>query len=188
MKKPGQIRIIGGQWKSRRVRCANLPGLRPSTDAVRETLFNWLPHALHHKSCLDLFAGSGAFGFEAASRGATKVIMVECSRPACNLLHINRQALRGEDTVEIFPMTVEKFLQKCHDNFDIIFMDPPFHDHVTRVIQTTCETLQHQGFFTPNALVYIESPYTDSPLPIPQNWHIIRQKRGSRVLSTLIQT
>ncbi len=185
MKPPGHIRIIGGQWKSRRVRCAQAPGLRPSADAVRETLFNWLPHHLHLKSCLDLFAGSGALGFEAASRGAAQVKMVEANSRVCELLRWNCAMLRAENIVEIFPLPVEKFLQRYPAGFDIIFMDPPFGSHA---IARTCETLRQRNFFNPAALLYIESKHADGRLPMPADWHILRQKRCGMVLSTLLQT
>ncbi len=194
MKKGGQVRIIGGRWKSRRLRLAATAGLRPSPDAVRETLFNWLPHRLCDKSCLDLFAGSGAFGFEAASRGASAVTMVESNPKAVGLLRVNRDALRAENQVAIFAGTAEAFLQR-HDGgddgggayrFDIVFLDPPFDDD-NRLIGATCENLRARGLLNPDALVYIESPRTDCPLPIPSEWHIIRQKRRGMVQSTLVQ-
>ena len=188
MQRSGQIRIIGGQWKSRRMRCAGVVGLRPSPDAARETLFNWLPHDLRHKTCLDLFAGSGALGFEAASRGAPKVVMVESHPGALDLLRANRAQLRAEDAVEIFAGPVEKFVRRhppAGGGFDILFMDPPFG---SGVIGTTCENLQGRGFLNADALVYIESPRADCPLPIPPAWHIIRESRCGMVQSTLIQT
>ncbi len=196
MQKTGHIRIIGGQWRSRRVRCVAAAGLRPSPDAVRETLFNWLPGQLRHTICLDLFAGSGAFGFEAASRGAPKVIMVESNPRAVRMLRVNRAALQG-GAVEIFPGTVERFLRRNgtvnantddtdgNDGFDLVFLDPPFH---SRAIGATCENLQARGFLNPRALVYIESPPDPAPLPLPADWHIIREKRRGGVQSTLIQT
>ena len=189
MKKNGQIRIIGGQWKSRRVRCAGVAGLRPSPDAVRETLFNWLPHDLRHKACLDLFAGSGAFGFEAASRGAPKVVMVESHPGAVELLRANHEKLRAGDAVEIFAGPVERFLRRPQPNggggFDILFVDPPFGGGL---LEATCQNLRARGFLNPQALVYIESPRADCPLPIPPDWHIIRENRCGMVQSTLIQT
>ena len=197
MKKGGQVRIIGGRWKSRRLRFAATAGLRPSPDAVRETLFNWLPHRLCDKSCLDLFAGSGAFGFEAASRGASAVTMVESDPKAVGLLRANRDALRAENQVAIFAGTAEAFLQQRGGDdgggdgggayrFDLVFLDPPFDDD-NRLIGATCENLRARGFLNPSALVYIESPRADYPLPIPSEWHIIRQKRRGMVQSTLVQ-
>ena len=204
MKKSGQIRIIGGQWKRRRVRCVGAVGLRPSPDAVRETLFNWLPHNLHHKSCLDLFAGSGAFGFEAASRGASKVVMVESHPQAVIMLRANREKLRAghvvetvvetavepviEPVIEIVAGPVERFIRQRpprSGGFDILFLDPPFG---SGMIEATCRNLHKRGFLNPAALVYIESTQAECPLPIPASWHIIREKQCGMVHSTLIQT
>ncbi len=190
MKKSGRIRIIGGRWKSRLLRCDGAAGLRPSPDAVRETLFNWLPHHLRDQSCLDLFAGSGAFGFEAASRGAARVVLVESNAKAVELLRANRGALGAECEVEIFAGTVDEFFRRrgaseAGSGFDIVFMDPPF---AGQMIEATCRNIQSRGLLRPRALVYIESPRGECPLPIPSGWHIIRQSRCGRVQSTLVQT
>jgi len=189
MKKNGHIRIIGGQWRSRRLGCARVPGLRPSPDAVRETLFNWLAHRLHGQSCLDLFAGSGALGFEAASRGAASVVLVESHPRALEWLRANRGALQAQNRVDIFPGPVERFLRQhgrsARKGFDIIFMDPPF---AGGLIAPVCENLRGRGLLNPGALVYIESPHAGRPLPVPPDWHIIREKRCGAVCSTLLET
>lgn len=190
MHKRGYLRIIGGQWKSRRLRCA-AAGVRPSPDAVRETLFNWLPHDLRDTSCLDLFAGSGALGFEAASRGAAKVMMVESHPAALALLRSNRAQLRAEDRVDIFAGPVQRFIRQrtvhgdALNKFDLLLLDPPFG---SGVLTTTCQNLDAHGFLNPHARVYIESQRTDCAVTLPPNWHIIRQKSCGMVHSTLIQT
>ncbi|MDD9811792.1 MAG: RsmD family RNA methyltransferase [Gammaproteobacteria bacterium] len=111
MRKNGQVRIIGGRWRSRRLRCAAVRGLRPSPDALRETLFNWLAARLPGAACLDLFAGSGALGFEAASRGAAHVALVESHPRAVAALRANRAALQAEGQVDIFPGRAMRFLR-----------------------------------------------------------------------------
>ncbi|MDD9854768.1 MAG: RsmD family RNA methyltransferase, partial [Gammaproteobacteria bacterium] len=111
MRKNGQVRIIGGRWRSRRLRCAAVHGLRPSPDALRETLFNWLAARLPGAACLDLFAGSGALGFEAASRGAAHVALVESHPRAVAALRANRAALQAEGQVDIFPGRAMRFLR-----------------------------------------------------------------------------
>ena len=187
MTPPNQIRIIGGIWKSRRLRVAG--GVRPSPDAVRETLFNWLEQTpLDGKHCLDLFAGSGAFGFEAVSRGAAAATLVECAPKALGALRANREALRAGQQVEIVGARVEWFLradrrEQHPHGYDLVFLDPPF---AARHIQTTCERLRAGGFLNPAALVYIESAAGAAP-PIPPGWRRIRQKRRGMVQSTLIQ-
>lgn len=178
-----QIRIIAGKWRSRRLQCAKVTGLRPSPDAVRERLFNWLPHDLTGKTCLDLFAGSGAFGFEAASRGASKAVMVESHPKAVQLLHRHRELLRA-DAVRICAMKVERFLRRPADKFDLIFVDPPF---AAGELPATCEALQARDWLQTDALVYVESA-RDLPLPTPSNWRIIRQGECGMVQSTLFQT
>lgn len=193
MKKNGHIRIIGGRWRSRRLSWARVAGLRPSPDAVRETLFNWLPHRLHGQFCLDLFAGSGALGFEAASRGAANVVLVESHPQALEWLRANRGALRAENRVDIFPGRVERFLRQhgrghgrnARKGFDIIFLDPPF---AGGMIAPVCENLRGRGLLNPGALVYIESPRAGPPLPVPADWRVIREKRCGAVQSTLLQT
>ena len=188
MKKRGHIRIIGGRWKSRRVRVAAAPGLRPSADALRETLFNWLPRELDGSACLDLFAGSGALGFEAASRGAPKVVMVEPNRAALDALRACRASL-GAHGVEIFAGTAAKFFRANSGTgekrgFDIVFLDPPF---AAGLLAEACAGLR-RGLLNPSALVCIESPRAACPLPIPREWHIIREKRCGIAQVALVQT
>ncbi|MGI9310035.1 MAG: 16S rRNA (guanine(966)-N(2))-methyltransferase RsmD [bacterium] len=188
----GQLRIIGGRWRSRRLRCADAPGLRPSADAVRETLFNWLPHSLRGQVCLDLFAGSGALGFEAASRDAARVVMVESNRVAAAQLRANRDQLGAhDDAIEIIALTAQNFLRRhCAERgakrgFDLVFLDPPFDGDA---LAPACRDLQRRGLLNPDALVYIESPHAaNTPLPIPAAWHIIRHKRCGRVRATLLR-
>ena len=188
MKPSGQLRIIGGRWRSRRLRVAKVDGLRPSPDAVRETVFNWLAHhrGLARMNCLDLFAGAGAFGFEAASRGATRVVMVESHPLALATLRANCESLQC-DSIEIVGGDVERFLTRrdATGGFDLVFIDPPF---ASTLQQRTCDLLCAHGWLNPQALVYIESPSAERPLPPPQNWRIIRQQSRGMVRATLLQT
>ncbi len=122
---PNRVRIIGGVWRSRVIAFPNLPGLRPTPDRVRETLFNWLGQRLDGQRCLDLFAGSGALGFEAASRGAAEVVMVE--RDARVLSRLREQATRlGADRVRIVAADGLDYLAGDCGRFDLILLDPPF--------------------------------------------------------------
>ena len=179
----GEIRIIGGFWRSRRLRFPDVASLRPSPDAVRETLFNWLQNDIPGACCLDLFAGSGAFGFEAASRGASLVTMVESNAEAARTLVLNAGLLGANDVVRVVHGSVEKYLRSVTTPFDIIFMDPPFSDHL---IESTCRLLSRGESITASTLLYIESPATKEQLLLPSNWDIIRQKDRSTVRSTLI--
>ncbi len=185
MKKPGKLRIIGGQWRRRHLIFPDLPDLRPSPDAVRETLFNWLANDITDSVCLDLYAGSGAFGFEAASRGAKSVAMVESHHLAVNAINQSITALNAKNIVEIHNDSVAHYLQSTTGKFDLVFMDPPF-SHAC--IAQTCISLVEYARLNDHALIYIESPKSNSPLPIPSLWHIIRESRKGMVQSTLFRT
>ena len=119
------MRIIAGQYRGRRIRVASRPGLRPTPDRVRETLFNWLGQWLDGESCLDLFAGSGALGFEAASRGAARVVMVEADRTAFSALQTARATI-GASAVELVHDEALAYLSRASERFDVVFLDPPF--------------------------------------------------------------
>lgn len=120
-----QLRIVGGQWRSRRLTFAEVPGLRPTPDRVRETLFNWLGQDLEGWNCLDPFAGSGALGFEAASRGAARVTLIEQNAQAFAALKQNA-ALLGSEALHCVRGDALRFLAKCGERFDLILLDPPF--------------------------------------------------------------
>ena len=121
----GKIRIIGGQYRSRMLDVIDSDGLRPTSNRIRETLFNWLGQDLTGKTCLDMFAGSGALGFEAISRNATKVTMLELDTGVCNQL-IKNQTMLKADNVEIINTNSIKYLSNTQDKFDVIFLDPPY--------------------------------------------------------------
>lgn len=129
--KANRVRIIGGTWRSRLVEFHDQPGiaLRPTPDRVRETLFNWLGQTLHGKECLDLFSGSGALGFEAASRGAAKVVMVENDRMAAAQIEKNRIKLDA-NMCRVVKADVIAFLANHADTYDVIFVDPPFQSQL----------------------------------------------------------
>jgi 16S rRNA (guanine(966)-N(2))-methyltransferase RsmD len=120
-----KVRIGGGQWRSRLLRFPEVPGLRPTPDRVRETLFNWLGQELDGLCCLDLFSGTGVMGFEALSRGASRVVMVEKATAAYQLLLENKKLLNA-DAAQILHMDALQFLKGNRQRFDIIFLDPPY--------------------------------------------------------------
>ncbi|SDX26328.1 16S rRNA (guanine(966)-N(2))-methyltransferase RsmD [Nitrosomonas oligotropha] len=121
----GKVRIIGGQWRSRLLAFPEHPDLRPTADRIRETLFNWLGQDLNGMRCLDLFAGSGALGFEAASRGATSVVMVDADAGVYRMLRENKEKLQATH-VELVMMNAMNFLKSDMRKFDVIFLDPPY--------------------------------------------------------------
>lgn len=185
MQKRGQVRIIGGKWKRRIIKFPESSELRPSPDSVRETLFNWLRNEIEKSTCLDLFAGSGAFGFESASRGASFVALVDNNSKVTSHL-INTKSTLGEPgEIEIHMLDSLKYLNSTKEKFDIVFFDPPFDNFD---IEPICLALIERKRLNPGAIIYIESPNTILHLPIPPTWHIIRESKTGMVRSTLIQS
>ena len=184
-KRPGgSVRIIGGELRSRKISFPDAAGLRPSADRVRETLFNWLQMAIPAARVLDLFAGSGALGFEAASRGASSVVMVEKAKPAANALRDNRDAL-ATTAVQIIEADALIWLRRDagKQRFDLVFLDPPFdaNQHYEAAY-----TLAESGCLAPGALVYIESAEPLDEAMLPSNWTGRKIKRAGAVHSTLL--
>jgi 16S rRNA (guanine966-N2)-methyltransferase len=172
------VRIIGGTWRSRVLRFPSVDDLRPTPDRVRETLFNWLGQDLTGQSCLDLFAGSGALGFEAASRGAKSVVMIERNGQAERALRDNCSLLVGEH-IEIHRAEALAFLRTDARRFDVIFLDPPFHANLLPgVLPLLPEHL------APGARVYLEA---DQLPDLSPEWHRLKQTRAGSVQGLLIE-
>ena len=169
----GQVRIIGGRWRGTKLAVPERPGLRPSSDRVRETLFNWLQPALPGARVLDLFAGSGALGFEAASRGAAEVVLVE--RDAGLAANLRAQASRlHADTVRVVHAALA-WLGGRHEAFDLVFLDPPFADGLwDRALEALVPRL------APGAWIYVESPADIVPA-VPPAWALHREGRTREV-------
>lgn len=182
--KTSTVRIISGRWRSRKITFTAESGVRPTPDLVRETLFNWLMPYIDGATCLDLYAGSGAIGFEAASRGAASLVMVESDRTSARQLCINKNNLEA-NTVEVIQQSAEDFLQNTDNRFDIVFLDPPFQQDM---IESTCDQIKKNNVLKPSALIYIEAEKQLDPLPIPADWHIIRQHTQGAVAYYLIST
>jgi 16S rRNA (guanine966-N2)-methyltransferase len=176
--KPGKVRIIAGQYRGRRIDVAEGADLRPTPDRVRETLFNWLGQWLDGLACLDLFAGSGALGFEAASRGAARVVMVERERAALARLEATRSAL-GATQVELVPGDALAFLAGTGERFDVVFLDPPFRQNALPAILAALPPRLASG-----ARVYTESA---APLQAPLSWHVLRSERAGQVHFQLLE-
>lgn len=173
---PGEVRIIGGIWRSRRLRFPASAGLRPTPDRVRETVFNWLMPALPGARCLDLFAGSGAFGFESVSRGAAQAVLVEKQIEAVEALRENSVRLKAE-TLEIVHADAMQWLQDPGQSFDIIFLDPPY---ASNLLGVCIGLLEAKAWVKPNGLVYLETPKSEAPL-LPHNWQLLRSKTAGQV-------
>ena len=174
----GRLRIIAGEYRGRRIRVASRPGLRPTPDRVRETLFNWLGQWLDGESCLDLFAGSGALGFEAASRGAARVVMVESDRAAYGALQTARQTI-GARNVELVLGDALAYLAKARERFGVVFLDPPFRQNALPAVLERLEPRLAEG-----ARVYIEGP---AACTLGGRWRELKSARAGQVSYQLFQ-
>lgn len=176
--RPGRVRIVGGLWRGRRIEVPNGRDLRPTPDRVRETLFNWLGQHLHGAACLDLYAGSGVLGFEAASRGAARVILVERDRAALAALHATRSALDARQ-VEIVACDALRYLAQVETRFDVVFLDPPFRQNAWPALVAQLPRCLAAG-----ARVSLEAP---NPQDAPQGWRELRRLRAGQVSLQLMQ-
>ena len=173
-----RVRIIGGQWRSRILRFPDAAQLRPTPDRVRETLFNWLGQRLDGLACLDLFAGSGALGFEAASRGAAHVVMVERDRSVAEALKASAIALQASD-VQVVQGEAMAYLRSGSGKFDVVFLDPPFaSDLAAEALRLLPPRLNA------DARVYVESA---APLQPGDGWGVLREDRAGAVRYALYQ-
>jgi len=177
MAAPGRIRIIGGRWKRRLLAVPDVAGLRPTPDRVRETLFNWLAPDLPGARCLDLFAGSGALGIEAASRGASRVVLVE--RDLRLVRHLEQQvtALAAVE-VEVVHADALQWLDRCAERYDVVFIDPPFG---AMDMEPLLARLVASAALAPQALVYVECPADGDAVAWPPGWSVLRTQRAGRV-------
>jgi len=182
--RPGRLRIVAGNWRSRRLDIADVPGLRPTAERVRETLFNWLAPRIHGARCLDLFAGTGALGFEALSRGAATVLFVEKSPVAANLLRRNAQLL-GANGAEVRQDDALDFVARQGNGpFDIVFLDPPFAD---AMLGELCRLLAGASVLTPGALVYLEEDRATPAVGLPAGWQLLKSGTAGNVRYSLAQ-
>lgn len=173
----GSVRIIGGKWRGRRLPVSDFESLRPSKDIVRETLFNWLQPVVEGSRCLDVFAGSGALGFEAASRGAVHVLMLERENMLARQLRHQVEIFEA-DQVEVVATDSEQYLRHPGRAFDIVFLDPPFN---SPLIPEICRLLSEHGWIKPNSLVYLEAARRQGLPPLPGNWELQREKASGDV-------
>jgi 16S rRNA (guanine966-N2)-methyltransferase len=182
---PGELRIIGGQWRGRRLSFPALPGLRPSPNRVRETLFNWLQPELAGAHCLDLFAGSGALGFEALSRGAGSCWFVELARSAGQQIRQHLATLQCE-TGRVIDADALGWLETkaATPRFHLVFIDPPFRQGL---VSDCCARLERSGRLSDNALIYIESAADEGQPEVPANWSLHRDKQAGQVAYRLFR-
>ena len=180
----GSCRIIGGQWRSRKIRFDDAAGLRPTTDRIRETVFNWLQPYISQSHCLDCFAGSGILGFEALSRGAAEVLFIERNRKTAEnlkqnirLLETDRAVVRQADTLEWLSSA------QINSEFDLVFLDPPFH---SGLMTKCCALLDSNGCLADNAIIYVEHA-VDENVVLPDSWACLKQKCSGQVSYKLFE-
>jgi len=171
------VRIVGGQWRGRRLSFPAVEGLRPTSDRIRETLFNWLQPHLPGSVCLDLFSGSGALGFEAASRGAEKVDMIELDLQAYKQLQANKTMLAAEQCA-LFRQPAQQFLNQSAGTYDIVFLDPPFEADIWSEM---ADLLMQRNLLQKGSLVYLESNKHQKVNQLPDNWLLIKDKQAGDV-------
>lgn len=178
-----QLRVIGGDHRGRRLHFPDARGLRPTADRVRETLFNWLQGEVHGRHVLDLFAGSGALGVEALSRGAAWVSFVERAGPAARQLRENLALLREQARSEVVQGEAQPWLRQDRRTWDLVLLDPPFADGFLPGI---CEELETGGHLQERAWVYLEQDASHPWPDLPRNWQVHREGRVGQAAFRLI--
>ena len=189
-KKPTQsarassIRIIGGEWRSRKLTVPEAPGLRPTPDRVRETLFNWLAPTIQGARVLDAFTGSGALFLEALSRGASTGVAIDANLDAVNNLRRNLALLQGDDAEVLRADSLHYLSNKAEQGFDIVLLDPPFHQDL---LLSACQLLEDNNWLNKDAWIYTESEQAPSSLGVPSSWRLHREKHTGQVHYALWQ-
>ncbi|WP_188637527.1 16S rRNA (guanine(966)-N(2))-methyltransferase RsmD [Vreelandella lutescens] len=179
---PGKLRIIGGDFRRRMLPVLDLPGLRPTPDRVRETLFNWLGQALYGKQVLDLFAGTGALGIEALSRGAAHVTFVERDRQVASLISDNLATL-GATQGHVVTRDAQVYLAEPGQPADVVFLDPPFNQGLAA---PCCAALEAGGWLASDAMIYLETERSLAPT-VPANWQLHRETQAGESMARLYQ-
>ena len=176
-----QLRIIGGEWKRRVLPFADVDGLRPTPDRVRETLFNWLMWDIQNAKVLDLCAGSGALGFEALSRGAQQVMMVEPNPKQAKILKENIQLLKAENC-QLKQQTAQQTLLSMNEQFDLVFLDPPYSLNLWEELAQKVDQ-----YLKNDALIYVEADRALQQLTLPASWQLQKQTRAGVVHAGLFK-
>ena len=180
----GQLRIIAGDWRSRRFSFPDGPGLRPTPDRVRETLFNWLAAHVPGARVLDPFAGSGALFLEALSRGASQALALDLNPASVSSLRGHLQTLQCSDGQMQQADALRYLAEQPAQAYDLVFLDPPFHQNL---LVPACELLEERDWLAPGAWIYTESEAVPSALGLPANWRLHREKHAGQVYYSLWQ-
>ena len=176
--KSGRLRIVAGNWRSRLLDIADVEGLRPTSERIRETLFNWLAPTLHGSRCLDLYAGTGALGLEALSRGAAEAVFVERSPVAARQLQKNIDLLDASGASVVTQGALDYLQRDASRRFDLVFLDPPFADDL---LEETCRLLAARQHLARGAQVYLEQDRAKPEPRLPDNWRIKKNKTAGNV-------
>lgn len=180
----GQIRIISGKWRGKKLTVAAVPGLRPSSDRIRETVFNWLQWQVAGSYCLDLFAGSGAFGIEAVSRGAAQAVLVEKHPIVVNNLRRQLKILNSPDLELIQADALDYIHISAPRQFNLVFLDPPFRQNL---LELSCEYLEQFQWLAAQAYIYIEMEAELITLKFPPTWQLLKDQRSGQIRYCLLQ-
>ncbi len=181
----GRLRIVAGNWRSRLLDIADVEGLRPTSERIRETLFNWLAPRMHGARCLDAYAGTGALGLEALSRGAASVMFIEKSPVAAKQLRRNIDVLDARGATVHQHDTLDYLRGTAPGPFDLVFLDPPFADDL---VEETCRLLDQHNLLAADALVYVELPKTGAEPQLPSGWQVQKNKTAGNVRYMLVST
>ncbi len=189
LKKKSEIRIIAGKWRGKRINVADNKDLRPTADRIRETLFNWLAPVIQNAVVLDLFAGTGALGFEASSRGAKNVLMIEQDFKIYNQILDNQKRLEQDtdNNIEIINTDALKWLNKKninHEPFNIVFLDPPYR---YEYLELCFSKLVNNNWLTENTLIYFETDIEFSKQKLPKGWEMVHNKKAGQVYYYLVR-
>jgi len=177
------VRIKEGEWRSRLIKFPDATGLRPTPERVRQTVFNWLGQELTGQTCLDLFAGTGVMGFEALSRGASSVTLVEKSMPAYKALLVNKQLLKAEQA-QVLDQDAMLFIKTNQQKFNLIFLDPPYNQQwLPKVLPLLASHLSADGF------IYAEAEYAiDDNADFAKGWQVVKQSKAGNVFYHLLKS
>lgn len=179
-----KVSIIAGQWRGTKLQVTNIDGLRPTSSRIRETVFNWLRDDVRNAQCLDLFAGSGALGFEAVSRGAAMATLVDKHTKLCQQLQQTANRL-GTDRVLIVHEDAMRFVQTNPATYDLVFLDPPFNARI--LLGSVCDALEQCNKLSSNAKIYIETAKQSTVNNLPLNWRQLHSKTAGEVNYSLFQ-
>jgi len=177
-KSAGEVRIIGGDWRGRKLPVLDAEGLRPTSDRVKETLFNWLQFNVAGARCLDVFAGSGSLSFEALSRGAKQASLLELNPDNAKQLSVNLQTLSADNAEVIQTDSLQWLKSPAESAFDIVFLDPPFKQSL---MQPSVDLLFANGYLNDQAWLYLEQEKDQAWPKLPENWICHREKKTAQV-------